>query len=677
MPLNPQYYDAWQTETGWFGSKLLKKATHAVSSVAKVAGKGVSSVGKAVSKVPVLGSVAASPFQIAGGGLQGRNIAKQLGREMKTAGQVVSFMPGLGTAVGAGLKIGGAGIGGENIAKAAINAAKTAVPYANLAINAVTAARDIATGKNVFASVKNGAVSAALDAIPGGQYSAQLARSVLNVASAGVQGQNVINAGAKEVVASAIAMAPAVSRETLNAAILAASRGQNPLKGAAAAAVRTALSQIPDLGARKTAEAALAGIPAVRVLAQAPKALLARAASVVPSGGAAATFAALTGKTTDQITKGIQMAFSPFAHRPNLASLSRASTDLFTARPNLTTRQRLGLVHHIPMSGPAKKFVGARAGTLARDVAGLTADGKWLVTKGDTGSNIAKSLTGDSNRWKELTTVNPALMRSRAAQVKQYGFPIYVNDVINIPAGWVKTTVTAAAKATPVQVIPTTTAPTATTPVATAIQTVQTVLAPAGDIAAQAASRATLLAWSRTDGVSRAGVSDYGSNVEAAATSWTARDKLEAASFQSWANQIGLSTGATTGDWTQELANALRSWAEHKATQVLTPVVTTVAQQSTNPPANTSTPSATTTPTVVLPGTMAIPTTVVTPAVTVSPGSAQNGQITLPGITITPATASSGAAATTAEPSYWEQNKPQLISAAAGIAAVFGSKFIH
>jgi hypothetical protein len=158
---------------------------------------------------------------------------------------------------------------------------------------------------------------------------------------------------------------------------------------------------------------------------------------------------------------------------------------------------------------------------------------------------------------------------------------------------------------------------------------------------------------------------------------WTARDKLQAASFQAWANSKGLSSGETTGDWNQELANALRSWAEQKATQVLTPVRTTVAQQSTTPPATTTPAGTTVTPTITLPTTMAIPTSVVTPSVAVTPGAVKDGQITLPGITITPGSASAGTQTQTEQPSYWAQNKPQLISGALGLAAALGAKFIR
>lgn len=58
----------------------------------------------------------------------------------------------------------------------------------------------------------------------------------------------------------------------------------------------------------------------------------------------------------------------------------------------------------------------------------------YTVKSGDTGSGIAKAFTGDASRWVELKALNPKVM-ARAAS-KQYGFAIYVGDVINIPADW-------------------------------------------------------------------------------------------------------------------------------------------------------------------------------------------------------------------------------------------------
>ncbi len=60
----------------------------------------------------------------------------------------------------------------------------------------------------------------------------------------------------------------------------------------------------------------------------------------------------------------------------------------------------------------------------------------YVVKSGDTGTSIAKKFTGDGNRWRELTTVNPTIMNARKAAAAKYGFPIYVGDVINLPASW-------------------------------------------------------------------------------------------------------------------------------------------------------------------------------------------------------------------------------------------------
>jgi len=54
----------------------------------------------------------------------------------------------------------------------------------------------------------------------------------------------------------------------------------------------------------------------------------------------------------------------------------------------------------------------------------------YVVKKGDTGSSIAKSFTGNANRWPELVTVNPG---SKDAKL---GFKAYAGQRINLPASW-------------------------------------------------------------------------------------------------------------------------------------------------------------------------------------------------------------------------------------------------
>lgn len=582
-----------------------------------------------------------------------KTVAKAAGSAAKVAGSVASYVPGVGTAVGAGLKVAGAAVSGENIAKAAVNAAKTSVPYVQMAEQAVKAAGDIASGRNVLKTIQARGTEAALQAVPGGDLGRSVAKAAANMAAAGVKGQNVLKAAAKETLATAIAMAPPVSRETLNAATVALANGKNPLSGAGAAAVQSALSQVADPGARAVVAAALRGGGAQTVLQNATPRVLARAASVLPGGGSQAIVQSITGKAPAELAKGQSMTTSI---RPNLRALSTMNPVTVT-RPTVFSRPGLRRgVHHVPLSPIAKTFVRARAGRLAADVSGLTSEGKWKVEKGDTGSSIAKALTGDPNRWTELKAVNPTLMKARQAQVAKYGFPIYVGDVINLPAGWVKPAVAPTAKPT-VTPSTTTTAPTVTTPTATVVVPAQTVLAPMGDVAAQAAARATLVAWSKTDGATAAGVSDYGSATELGATMWTARDKLESASFENWSKGQGDWAGSADGEWSQALADALRLWAEKKSTQVLTPVInpTVIA---TNPSVQTTTPP----PVVVSPGSV---TVTKSPDEILGPGGIQ-----IPQITVTPPSVQTQTTQAQAEqkPSFWQQNKSSLISGGIGLA---------
>jgi hypothetical protein len=216
---------------------------------------------------------------------------------------------------------------------------------------------------------------------------------------------------------------------------------------------------------------------------------------------------------------------------------------------------------------------------MASEVAGLDQTGThYTVEKGDTGEKIATKLVGDKKRWTELKAVNPKIMGRDPKLVQQYGFPIYVGDSVILPQSWVKVpeSQVIAAPATVQQ-------PAAVTPIAVSL--------PAGDIAAQGQARTILAAWGATDGRLSAGVSDYGSPAEIGATSWTARDKLQASSFAGQWNSGGNSPQVIGGDWSDNLAKALNIWAERKATQVAQATPQPTATPTPAPAPIASTPS--------------------------------------------------------------------------------------
>lgn len=59
------------------------------------------------------------------------------------------------------------------------------------------------------------------------------------------------------------------------------------------------------------------------------------------------------------------------------------------------------------------------------------------VKAGDTGTSIAKTYTGDPNRWRELAKANPKTTSSaRGPNVAKWGMVIYPNEVLTLPSGW-------------------------------------------------------------------------------------------------------------------------------------------------------------------------------------------------------------------------------------------------
>jgi LPXTG-motif cell wall-anchored protein len=62
---------------------------------------------------------------------------------------------------------------------------------------------------------------------------------------------------------------------------------------------------------------------------------------------------------------------------------------------------------------------------------GLSSAPTYTWRSGDTGTSVAKAITGNGNRWTELATANPA------HKCTQYGFCAKVGDVVKLPASWV------------------------------------------------------------------------------------------------------------------------------------------------------------------------------------------------------------------------------------------------
>lgn len=609
-------------DTGWFGSKIAKAVGKAAKGVAKVAA------------APVTHAVSAASA-IAHGQNIGKSLVNYVKADLATVKQVApyvqtvaSFVPGIGTLVSVG-------IGGVSAAM---------------------------QGKSITEIGK----SMATGAIPGGPIVAAVAMTAANAVAAGVQGQNIAKAAANELVSHAANMIPSPQlAQVLKDATRDALNGKNVLRSVKGAAIQQAIAQIPDGAARDAARAVVSGKSPAQVITAGGAKLLGQVAA--KGSPATASLLQTVQVAAKQVPPSLTVPVRQVNMRPTLAPSPRAARPALPFRaPIVRSLQSpfsvpMGVIHR-PVTGRARMFLVNRAGRIGRDVSGLTPDGKWLVQAGDTGSSIAKALTGNANRWTELKAANPAVMKkASAADIAKYGFPMpYAGNVINLPAGWVTATVVP----TPVPVstpVPVPSGAPMGQPVPTVVlQNLPTVLAPSGDTAAQAQARVILAVWGKSDGAATAGLSDYGGVSEIGATSWSARDKLMAASFERWWNTSFRPSAPfvqTPGDWNQALADGLHTWSEAKAAQVLPGVTLPV-------PAAASIPE-------------------VTPAQTSNtiPASGGTPAIQLPGITITaPAQQPAQPAPQSSEPTgfaaWWTNNKGAAIPGLVGLAATIGAKYI-
>lgn len=189
------------------------------------------------------------PFRAVYNIASGQNVLQSLKGVAQQVQVVASFVPGIGT-------------------------------LASMGLGGVLA---VAEGKSLAEIAKG----VAAGAIPGGPLVVAAAQTAVNMAAAGVQGQNILRAARTELIKGAASMIPNPQLQQLVAnAALAAASGQNVLRGAQAAALQTALAQIPDGGARAAMTAALQGARTADVIAKAgPRLLTAVAAQPNSSTG--------------------------------------------------------------------------------------------------------------------------------------------------------------------------------------------------------------------------------------------------------------------------------------------------------------------------------------------------------------------------------------------------------
>lgn len=186
-------------ETGWSLGGLVKGAVKGVSKAAKgavkAAGK-VPGVKAFTAPISLAGDIASGKNVIQSARRRGSSVVADVRRSAPIAASVVSFVPGAGTTIGAGLNAAAALSAGKSPQQIALAAAQGAVPGSALIRSGLSAAGNIARGKNVVQSVGKAGLSYAKSQIPGGQY----VQSAISAAGDIARGKNVVQSVGRQAV---------------------------------------------------------------------------------------------------------------------------------------------------------------------------------------------------------------------------------------------------------------------------------------------------------------------------------------------------------------------------------------------------------------------------------------------------------------------------------------------
>lgn len=656
------FYEEYPDTAGLFSS-----IGHAFKSVGKAIGKPLAAIskvvtapitvptkfiGKAVSHVPVLGTIvnaanqiALSPINVTQAVLEGGRIdrvmldnLKQTLASVKTLGPyvqtVLSMVPGIGTGVSAAIGAGLALAEGKSITDAMLAGVKGAIPGGPLAQSAFSVAQAAIQRKPID--------QIAIAALPISDQQKQLLTQGMNAVKDIAAGKNV----AHSIVDNAIkALPPEYAKAVqIGMAMGHAKSLQDALKTGATAAATTLLPTVTKAlppSVINIANNVAKGLPlspaSVAELAKhkiTPAAVLAMAKGNLPTKiigvanpmmspffkransipvinlGRQITRLSSVPSATNSVVRAIQRNPALLAQqtqaianvmRTNAASVKDA-VNVIAQKRNLLPWRSLNsttvafLRRHVP-NAPMMALRHGHTNIGGLDSTGTT----YIVEKGDSPWAITQKLTGNGNRWKELLPYNkdkkPTLDKN-----------VWVGEVINLPPAWQK---------------PKPAALPAPTPALPSLPVPSPSIAPKPDIIQQATEAANaiipgilqaktiLVAWGKTDGINQAGVSDYGQQAADLSTTMGPRDTLQLQSFQNWDNKT-LNDGLNvSGNLDAKTLQALQSWAAARAAQGSAPSPVPVVRPTGFDPSTDVTP--TVIPTVVG-GTASSPVPPVAPA---------------------------------------------------------------
>ncbi len=342
----------------------------------------------------------------------------------------VSFIPGVGTAVSAGLGALAAAGRGASLSDMALEAAKSAIPGGP----AVKAAVDIGLGAMQGRNVSDQVLEQVRSQLPGGE----LAKAAFDAATAIGKGQHVDQA-ALAAIQSRVPGGEA-GRQVFRQVVDTYNANKTP------GGAPVAFPHLPAPIQRLTATMQRMGRRAIKL----PTKAIARetgynemdcrramAAFLNRSAGSPVVgwqnVGELDSMETAALREQIQVPIGDF-------DAGEMTFDKVKVVPKLNLKLPQDFVQKLYDQGGAniKKALLAH-GLLARvaqQTGELDGKGGWIIKSGDTGFGIAKKVTGDGNRWREIIPVNPGMStytdKNGATQIK----PWQIGQRISLPPSW-------------------------------------------------------------------------------------------------------------------------------------------------------------------------------------------------------------------------------------------------
>lgn len=348
-----------------------------------------------------------------------------------------SFIPGVGSAVSSGMAAAAALGRGESARDIALAAAKNALPGGPVA----KAAFDVAVGAARGQRLDHAALSAVREQLPGGPA----ARAAFDAGVALSRGQRPERA----IVDATRSELSRAGRDAFDRALGAASRA----RGIGPSHVPITFPNVSP--AARTVARSFATTPGFRRLRFAQVGRRLGVPTRIAREGGAAWLRRIGAEGLDWRDVGDNETLETAAQRLRVtlpreleltAPPARSSATVASMPPVPVSRAMLLRIFENGTPDLRKAILAhGLLAELAHNTGELDGKGGWIIRTGDLPYMVAKLVTGDQNRWKELPSVNPGMKivtkKDSAGKVIWTGLdPWFTGKRINLPPSWIAST---------------------------------------------------------------------------------------------------------------------------------------------------------------------------------------------------------------------------------------------